>query len=89
MHNSDTQLTIYVTTWCGDCRRVLLFLDDAGVTYNAVNIDKDPAAAQIVTRLNHGFRSVPTIAFPDGSYMVEPSFYELQKKLNGLKSQAS
>ena len=89
IQNADTKITVFVTTWCGDCRRVLSYLDEAGVMYTAINIDKDQSAAQIVTKLNRGFRSVPTIAFPDGSYLVEPSFYELQKKLDGLKSQAS
>ena len=37
--------------------------------------------------MNQGKRSVPTIAFPDGSVLVEPSNAELAKKL-GLTTEA-
>lgn len=40
-----------------------------------------------VERLNHGRRSVPTIVFPDGSILVEPSDTQLADKL-GLHSAA-
>jgi mycoredoxin len=35
-----------------------------------------------VERINKGFKSVPTIVFPDGTVLVEPSNAELEKKLN-------
>jgi mycoredoxin len=34
-----------------------------------------------VVKINKGNRSVPTIVFPDGSVLVEPSNAELEKKL--------
>ncbi len=36
-------------------------------------IDLDAAAAKYVESLNGGYRSVPTIVWPDGSKLVEPS----------------
>jgi hypothetical protein len=37
-----------------------------------------------VESLNHGFRSVPTIVWADGSMLVEPTEAELVEKL-GIK----
>jgi mycoredoxin len=37
-----------------------------------------------VQRVNHGYRSVPTIVFPDGSLLVEPSNAELERKLDEI-----
>ncbi len=79
----DTQqLTVYITTWCGDCRRIIAYLDSQGVAYKAVNIDKDPESARLVRQLNHGFRSVPTLLFPNGLQLVEPSIEQLQSALD-------
>jgi glutaredoxin len=46
-----------------------------------VDIDADPAGRKYVESVNRGFRSVPTIVFPDGSILVEPSNMELSRKL--------
>lgn len=78
-----TTLTVYGTTWCGDCRRTRSLLDRLQVQYRWVDIDRDPEAARLVESLNRGFRSVPTLVWPDGSMLVEPSSGQLQKKLAG------
>jgi mycoredoxin len=81
---TDTQpsITFYCTMWCPDCRRARRFLDERGVAYRCVDIDKDPEAAAFVKQVNHGFRSVPTLVFPDGSMLVEPSSAQLAAKLH-------
>ena len=78
---TDTEITFYGTTWCGDSRRAQRVLDQHGIPYHWVDIDTDEAAAHYVESINHGFRSVPTIIWPDGSILVEPSTEELTKKL--------
>ena len=35
------ELTMYSTTWCGYCRRLKLQLDEAGIAYREVNIERD------------------------------------------------
>jgi len=75
------KITVYSTTWCGDCRRAKRFLDDNNVAYELVNIDENPEAVELVEKINRGYRSVPTIVFPDGSILVEPSNSELANKL--------
>ncbi len=69
----DLSIKMYSTTWCGDCRRAKRVFADFSVPYVEVNIDEDQDAAQLVQTLNNGMRSVPTIVFPDGGVLVEPS----------------
>lgn len=70
--SADT-ITMYTTSWCGDCRRAKRVFSDFGVSYVEVNIEEHEDAAEIVQSLNNGLRSVPTILFPDGGVLVEPS----------------
>jgi glutaredoxin len=76
-----TEITLYGNTWCGGSRRARLFFDQHSIPYRWVNIDQDAEAAKFVENLNHGYRSVPTIVWPDGSSLTEPSTEELAKKL--------
>lgn len=74
-------LTVYGTSWCGDCFRTRRFLDQNNVRYLWINIDKDRDGEKLVLQINHGMRSVPTIVFNDGSVLVEPSNSILAQKL--------
>ena len=68
---------MYTATRCGDCQMAKAVLDGAGIDYEQVDVDRDPAAADIVVAINGGYRTVPTIIFPDGRVLVEPSRGEL------------
>jgi glutaredoxin len=82
---SDTPvITLYGNAWCGGSRRARLLFDQHHIPYRWVDIDGDEKAAEYVESLNHGDRSVPTIVWPDGSFLVEPSIEALAKKL-GVK----
>ena len=74
-------ITVYATNWCGDCRLAKHVLDEQGTQYEWIDIDLDPEAARFVQSLNGGFRTVPTILFPDGRVLVEPTREELQEAL--------
>ena len=82
--NEPPEITLYGNTWCGGSRRARLLFDRHGIPYRWVDIEQDAAAAKYVESLNHGFRSVPTIVWADGSMLVEPSEDQLVKKL-GIK----
>jgi glutaredoxin-like protein len=82
---ASTLITIYITNWCPDCRRTVALLDVQHVPYNKVDIDQSPEGRAMVEKLNHGNRSVPTLVFPDGSLLVEPSNAKLLEKLNSLQ----
>ena len=78
------EITIYGNSWCGGSRRARLLFDQHHIPYRWVDIDHDEQGAKVVESLADGFRSVPTIVWPDGSFLVEPSYDALAKKL-GVK----
>lgn len=78
---SNDQIVMYGTSWCGDCRRSRRVLDENNIPYQYIDIEQDDAARQHVEKVNNGSRSVPTIIFPDGSVLVEPSNAELLAKV--------
>jgi mycoredoxin len=81
---SNQTITVYGTTWCGDCKRALRVLDQHQAQYHYVDIEQDDVARSYVEQVNRGFQSVPTILFPDGSVLVEPSSSVLAQKLAAL-----
>ncbi len=80
--STSDQIIMYSTSWCPDCQRARRFLDERQVPYLDVDIEEDADAMTLVKKLNHGNRSVPTIVFPDGSMLVEPSPAELASKVD-------
>ncbi len=82
-HSSDhaRQLTVYGAPWCPDCHRSRAFLDEQRIAYAWVDIDAEPDGRRFVEELQDGGRTIPTIVFPDGSYLLEPSNAELAAKL--------
>jgi mycoredoxin len=74
-------LTVYSTTWCGYCVRLKKMLDRAGIQYAEVNIEEDPAAAELVENVNGGNRTVPTVVFPDGTALTNPSIDQVKQAL--------
>ena len=74
-------ITVYATQWCGDCRLAKRVLDEEGTEYEWIDIDFDTEAAEIVQKLNGGYRTVPTILFPDGRVLVEPTREQLEEAL--------
>jgi thioredoxin reductase (NADPH) len=80
-------ITVYGTPWCPDCKRAKQFLGEQRIQYHWVDIEQDAQAMTYVEEVNQGKRMVPTILFPDGSTLMEPSNAELAEKL-GLTTQA-
>ncbi len=81
------EITVYGAYWCPDCSRSKQFLGEHQIPYNWVDIEADPEGEGYVVSKNGGKRIIPTIEFPDGSILVEPSNAELAQKL-GLKTVA-
>lgn len=77
----ETKIIVYGTSWCGDSRRARRILDENQIPYLWVDIDNDSEGRKFVEQVNKGYRSVPTIVFPDGTILVEPSSSELKEKL--------
>ena len=83
----DSQITIYGTYWCPDCKRSKKFLGEQHVPYQWIDIEKDQTARRFVEEINQGKRIIPTIRFPDGTILVEPSNAALATKL-GVETEA-
>lgn len=79
--SDDIKIILYGTNWCGGSRQICRFFDERLISYHYINIDEDEEAARFIESVNRGFRSVPTIIWPDGSMLVEPSLRELAKKM--------
>lgn len=58
-------ITMYTTSWCGDCVAAKRYLGAKGLDYVEVDIEQDDEAAELVMRLNGGRRSVPTLVAGD------------------------
>lgn len=74
-------LIMYTTVWCGYCRRLKTMLNSAGIAFTEVDIEHDPAAAEFVMSVNGGNQTVPTVKFPDGSALTNPSLADVKAKL--------
>ena len=77
-------LTMYSTAWCGYCHRLRSQLDRAGIQYEVVDIDRDAAAAGYVRGVNGGNQTVPTVRFPDGSALTNPTIVQVREHLGRL-----
>ena len=80
-------ITLYGTGWCPDCKQSKQFFGEQRIQYHYVDIDEDTEALLFVEKTNHGSRRIPTIVFPDGTILVEPSNAQLAEKL-GMQTRA-
>jgi mycoredoxin len=76
-----TSLTMYTTTWCGFCARLKAQLRSEGIEYAEVDIERNPDAAEFVMSVNGGNQTVPTLLFPDGTALTNPSVAEVKAQL--------
>ncbi len=79
-----SNVTMYTTSWCGYCARLKGQLKRAGVDFDEVDIEQQPAAADIVAKVNNGNQTVPTLVFEDGSALTNPSVAQVTGKLSSL-----
>jgi len=84
----DEIIRVYGASWCPDCRRAKRFLGDQRVSFEWHDIEVDPDGVRIVQQRNNGNNIIPTIVFPDGSHLSEPSNEELAEKM-GLERMAT
>ncbi|MGV9711761.1 mycoredoxin [Gordonia sp. NPDC003424] len=79
---SDTGvMTIYTTSWCGFCARLKTGLKSLGLSWQEVDIELNPDAAEWVGSVNGGNHTVPTVLFADGTTVTNPSVAEVRAKL--------
>ncbi len=79
---TPSQIVMYTTEYCPDCMRAKKFFEANNIPYLRVGLEGDEEATEFVIQVNNGYRSVPTIVFPDGTILTEPSWDELRQKFN-------
>ena len=81
---TSNTLVVYGTPACPMVYPLRSALNSAKVPYNYINIWEDDAARQRVRDINDGNETVPTVVFPDGSSLTEPSTGDLDAKLKSM-----
>ena len=81
-----TEIVMYSTTWCGYCRQLKRQLVEHGIAFQEVNIEQTPGAAEFVMSANGGDQTVPTVLFPDGSTLTNPSLAQVRAQLGSATS---
>lgn len=79
--NPNGRVILYGADWCPDCRRAKSFLQDNGIYFHYIEVDKHAWAAQKVEQINKGKRIIPTIFIDDQSY-TNPDNAVLKAALN-------
>ena len=74
-------IKMYGTSWCKDCIRARAYLDENGIGSAWTDVDEETEFVSLIKGLNIGTQRVPTILFPDGSVLIEPSNEQLKMKL--------
>ncbi|MCX6404905.1 MAG: mycoredoxin [Actinobacteria bacterium] len=77
------KLTMYSTPWCGYCQRLKAQLGREGIEYTEIDIEQDPESADLVMSVNGGNQTVPTVVFPNGQALTNPSLAQV-KEILGL-----
>jgi mycoredoxin len=73
--------TVFTTRWCGYCVRLKSQLNRAGIEFREIDIEKNVSAAVLVAQVNSGNLTVPTVLFPDGSALTNPTAAEVSSRL--------
>lgn len=73
-----TTVTMYSTVWCGHCRRLRRQLDEAGIPFTEVDIDRAEHrhVGDRIEAHTGGYRIVPTLEI-DGRLHVNPPVGEV------------
>ncbi|MGQ0839865.1 mycoredoxin [Actinokineospora sp.] len=79
--SAPTTLTMYSTTWCGYCRRLKTQLNAEGIDFTEVDIERTPGAADFVMKVNGGNQTVPTLHFPNGTALTNPTLAQVKEQL--------
>ncbi|MGY1711148.1 mycoredoxin [Geodermatophilus sp. SYSU D00758] len=81
MSAATPAVTMYTTPWCGYCVRLKKLMQREGIEYAEVDIEREPAAADIVMQANGGNRTVPTLVFADGTALTNPGIDQVKAQL--------
>lgn len=75
-----TPITVYSTAWCGHCKRLLRQLEEAGIAFRVIDLDREPEHGGRIEAKTGGFRTVPTLEI-GGDLFVNPTIVEVQEAI--------
>ncbi len=75
------KIILYGSDLCPMVPPVRSLLQRSDAEFDYISISRNRAAREKVMEINHGNASVPTLVFPDGSTLTEPTLSELKSKL--------
>ena len=81
LNEENGRVIVFGADWCPDCRRAKSFLQDNGINFKYIEVDKYDWATKKVEEINNGKRIIPTIFINDTSY-TNPNNAILQNVLN-------
>ena len=81
---AENKVILYGRPACPAVPQVRNVLERANVEFEYIDIYQVLQARERVREINHGHESVPTLVFPDGSTLTEPSTAEVQARLESL-----
>ncbi|MFN0119369.1 MAG: glutaredoxin family protein [Blastocatellia bacterium] len=81
------EIKMYTTTWCPDCKHAKAWLEQRGLSYEEINVETTPGAADLVLSINSGKRKVPTFIVGEDRFHNSPFNHNLmQEKFGGVKN---
>ncbi len=81
-----SNIIMYGSDWCGDCRRAEQWFDRNDVSYTWVDLEQNPDEIDSVMRYNEGRRNIPVVVFDDGTHLTEPTDTELDAQWAELEN---
>ena len=75
-------IIMYCTSWCPACRRARRFLDERGIAYTEIDINRTPQARPRLRELTGGTLTTPTFEI-DGEVIVNFDRDKLERALAG------
>lgn len=77
-------VTLYTTTWCPFCSKLVENLDRTGTPYARIDVEEDANAAAWVESVNDGNRVVPTVLYSDGTHATNPPAGQVRRRVAEL-----
>lgn len=84
MEPKTNRIIMYAHPFCPQIGPTRSVLKQAQAEFDYINIYEDLEAREHVREINNGYESVPTLLFPDGTTLTEPSAGELRNKLEAM-----
>jgi mycoredoxin len=77
-----TVVKMFTTNWCGYCRRLKRQMEDEGIAFREVDLDRDRSHDDRIKRATGGYRTVPTLEIGE-QLLVNPTIHEVREAVRG------